>query len=79
MITKVEATPKKQKIRVVMKRNTTITKKNNKNLYDDDNLEDYGTICDSSLNEKPVFNTEYKGKLRKRRVLDLRDPLHLEV
>ena len=82
VVKKVEATPKKLKIKVVMKRNTTITKKSNKFFDDDEKTrlwEDEDATFKANLNEKPVFNTEYKVKLRKRRVMDLKDPFPQEA
>jgi len=72
--TKVEAaaaTPKKPKFKVMIKRHTTISKKSNKSTEDDEKEED---MYDERLTRKVEFNTEYKTKLRKRRIVDFKEP-----
>lgn len=69
------ATPKKPKFKVMIKRHTTVSKKVNKLTENDDEDGKEGDVMyDEGLTRKVEFNTEYKTKLRKRRLVDFKEP-----
>ena len=73
VMTKVDETPKKPKIKVA-KRNTTLTKKSRKLELGDDERRDFEEFETEFARAGGVFDTDYKNKLRKRRTVQMRDP-----